>query len=28
MRFVFLGPGVCLPLPSDPASQRKPLRFG
>ena len=28
MRFVCLGPGVCLPLPSDPASRRQPLRFG
>jgi hypothetical protein len=28
MRFVYLGPGVCVPLPSDPASRRQPLRFG
>ena len=28
MRFVYLGPGVCLPLPSDPTSRRQPLRFG
>src|SRR5688572_5834931 len=25
MRFVFLGPGLCLQLPSDPASRRTPL---
>ena len=24
MRFVFLGPGLCLQLPSDPASRRRP----
>jgi hypothetical protein len=28
MRFLFVGPGLCLPLPSDPASRRQPLRFG
>ena len=28
MRFVFLGPGVCLLLPSDPESSRTPLQFG
>ena len=28
MRFVYLGPGVYLPLPSDPASRWQPLRFG
>jgi len=28
MRFVFLGPGLCLQLPSDSASRRTPLLFG
>jgi hypothetical protein len=27
MRFVFLGPELCLQLPSDPASRRQPLLF-
>jgi hypothetical protein len=27
MRFVYLGPGVCIPLPSDPTSRWQPLRF-
>src|SRR3990172_7800803 len=28
MRFLFVGPGVCLQLPSDSASRRTPLLFG
>jgi len=28
MRFVFLGPELCLQLLSDPASRRQPLLFG
>ena len=28
MRFVFLGPGVCLQLPSDSGSPQTPLLFG
>ena len=28
MRFVFLGPGLCVPLPSDSTSRWTPLRFG
>ena len=28
MRFVYLGPGVRVPLPSDPTSRWQPLRFG
>lgn len=28
MRFVFLGSGLCLQLPSDSASRRTPLLFG
>jgi len=28
MRFLFIGPDVCLQLPSDPASRRQPLLFG
>jgi len=27
MRFVSLRPGLCLPLPSDPASKRQPFQF-
>jgi len=28
MRFLFVGPGLCLQLPSDSASRRTPLLFG
>jgi hypothetical protein len=28
MRFVFLGPELCLQLPSDPDLRRQPLLFG
>jgi len=28
MRFLFVGPGFCLQLPSDSASRRTPLLFG
>ncbi|MBN1555805.1 MAG: hypothetical protein JXA11_13760 [Phycisphaerae bacterium] len=28
MRFLFVRPRLCPPLPSDPASRRQPLRFG